>query len=810
MSLFDDLRPTLRSFRKHPGFVTVAVVTLALGIGASSAIFTAFDAVVMRPLPYPDADELVMVLEQNLQRGWQWYTVSAANFLDWRREDGLFTAMSAYSLYSDTGYNLSGGSDPERVVTTAATAEFFEVFKAKPLLGRTFLADEDQPGRDRVVVLGHGLWQRRFGGDPEILERFVHLDGVAHRVVGVMGPEFRYPAETELWLPLAFDAKEAANRTVRSLFVVARLRDGVGPEQAQKRLTALGKRLETSYPASNSGFGIVLHGLHERVVGGVRAALFVLLAAVGCLLLIAAANVANLMLARAASRGSEMALRQALGAGRRHLVRQLLTEGFVLAGLGGISGLLLAAVGGRALLAFAPRRLPRLEEIEWGGRSLAFTLGVSVATALLFSLAPLLRLSRERLAAGLRTGGRGGDQGRGRLRQALVVSQVAFALLLLLGAGLTARSLMKLQQEDVGFEAEALLTMQLALPAGKYSGPDAQGLFFSELLARTSSLPGVRAAALTSWLPFASTPLDWDFHIKGRPPETLDDAVAAGFRSVSPGYFEAMGIPIRSGRGLEATDHRDSVGVVVINQTMARRFWSGKDPVGEHLVLGDLVKGLLPGLPLDVEVVGVVGDVKQTALQLPTGPEMYVPANQYGFPDMFLVVRGGEDPLRLSASLRREIASIDPAQPIFDTKTQQERVEESVAEPRMTVILLGAFAALALLLAAIGIYGVITYTMGQRRQEIGLRMALGADRRRILRWVLVRGLSPAVVGLLVGLAGAVLLTRALRALLFEISPTDPPTFIAVALLLLTVSSLACLIPAVRTSRLDPQQALRQD
>ena len=810
VSLFDDLKPTLRSFRKHPGFVALAVVTLALGIGATSAIFTAFNAVVLRPLPYPDAQELVMVLEQNLQRGWQWYTVSAANFRDWSREDEIFEAVAAYSLYSDTGYNLSGGGPPERVVTTAATAEFFEVFRAGPRLGRTFLPEEDEPGNDRVVVLGHGLWQRRFGGDQKILDRSVYLDGVAHRVVGVMGPEFRYPAETELWLPLAFDAREAANRTIRSLFVVARLQDGVSLDQAQVRMTALGKQLEEAYPASNSGFGIVLHSLHERVVGGVRAALLILLSAVGFLLLIAAANVANLMLVRAASRASEMALRQALGAGRRHLVRQLLTEGLVLAGLGGVSGLLLAVVGGRTLLAFAPRRLPRLEEIQWGGQAVIFTLGVSLATALVFSLAPLARLSRGRLATGLRTGGRGGDRGRGRLRQVLVVSQVAFALLLLLGAGLTARSLMRLQGEEVGFEARGLLTMQLALPEGKYPNPDAQGLFFSELLARAARQPGVRAAAVTSWLPFASTPLDWDFHIKGRPPETLDDTVAAGIRSVSPGYFEAMGIPILAGRSLDASDHKDSVGVVVINQTMARLFWGGEDPVGEHLVLGDLVKELLPGLPLEAQIIGVVGDVKQTALQLPAGPEMFVPSTQYGFGEMFLVVRAAEDPLRLTGSLRREIAAIDPVQPVFDTKTQQERVEESVAEPRMTAILLGAFAFLALLLAAVGIYGVITYTMSQRRREIGLRMALGASRRRIVGWVLAHGLLPAVAGLLVGLVGALLLTRTLRALLFEISPTDPLTFLSVAVLLLAVSALACLIPAIRTSRLDPQQALRQD
>lgn len=810
MSLLDDLKPTLRSFAKRPGFVLLAVLTLALGIGASSAIFTAFNAVVLKPLPYPDADELVMVLEQNLQRGWVWYTVSPANFLDWSREDELFEAISAYSLYSDTGYNLSGGAEPERVVTTAATAAFFEVFGAAPILGRTFLSIEDQPGNERVVVLSHGLWQRRFGGDPGILERTVHLDGVAHRVIGVMGPLFRYPADTELWLPLAFDAQQRANRTVRSLFVVARLRDGVDMARAQSHLSALGDRLETAYPASNAGFGIVVHSLHERVVGGVRAAMAVLLAAVACLLLIAAANVANLLLARASSRGSEMAVRQALGAGRWHLVRQLLTEGFVLAGLGGALGLALAALGGRALLAFAPRRLPRLEEIGLGGTAVAFTLGLSVATALLFSLAPLARLSRRRLAADLRSGGRSGGDDRGRLRQLLVVSQVAFALVLLLAAALTARSLVKLQRQEVGFAPAGLLTLQLALPEGKYPGPHAQGLFWNELLARVSSLPGVRSAAVTSWLPFASVTVDWDFHVKGRPPETLDDAVAAGLRSVSPGYFETMGIPVVAGRSLLPTDLRDSVGVVVINETMARRFWNGEAPVGEHLVLGNLVKELLPGLPLEGEVVGVVGDVKQTALELPVAPEMYVPSGQYGFGTMFLVVRASGDPQALSQSLRREIAAIDPTQPIFDAKTQRERVEESVAQPRMTVALLAAFSLLALILAGVGIYGVIAYTMSQRQREIGLRMALGASRRRILAWVLMKGLLPALGGLLVGLCGAVFLNRALGALLFEISPTDPLSFFAVACLLLAVSTLACLLPALRTSRLDPQRALRED
>ncbi|MCB1036504.1 MAG: ABC transporter permease, partial [Acidobacteria bacterium] len=742
--------------------------------------------------------------------GWQWYTVSPANFLDWSREGDLFEAISAYSLYSDTGYNLSGGAEPERVVSTAATAAFFDVFRVPPLLGRTFAPGEDQPGNDQVVVLSYGLWQRRFGGDPKVLDRSLYLDGVAHRVVGVMGPDFRYPAETELWLPLAFSPLEAANRTVRPLFVVARLADGVEMDRAQARMTAVGKRLEEAYPASNSGFGVVIHSLHERVVGGVRPAMLILLGAVSCLLLIAAANVANLLLARAASRGEEMAIRQALGAGRRHLVRQLLTEGLVLALLGGTFGLFLAMVGGGALLSFAPRGLPRLGEIGLGGGTALITLVVSIATALLFSLAPLLGLSQARLAAGLRSGGRSGGEGRGRLRQALVVSQVAFALLLLVAAGLTARSLLAVQRQEVGFEPQGLLTLQLALPQTKYPGADAQGLFFDDLLARASALPGVRSAAVTSWLPFASVPMDWDFFVKGRPPEVLDDAVTAGFRAVSPGYFETMGIPVRRGRSFEATDQKDSVGVVVINEAMARRFWAGQDPIGEHLILGDLVKGMLPGLPLEAEVVGVVGDVKQTALELPVAPAMYVPSTQYGFGTMFLVVRGSVAPQALAESLRREIAKMDPAQPIFDARTQEERLTASVAQPRLTVVLLAAFALLALVLAAVGIYGVIAYTMNRRQREIGLRMALGASRHRILGWVLVKGLIPALGGLGIGLLAALALGWGLRSLLFEVSPADPLTYLGVGVLLMAVSALACLIPALRTSRLDPQKALRQD
>ncbi|MCH9648348.1 MAG: ABC transporter permease [Deltaproteobacteria bacterium] len=810
--LLQDLRLALRSFRREPGFFFVALLTLALGIGASSAIFTAVNAVVLRPLPYEEPENLVMVLEQNLQRGWKWYSVSPANFLDWRKQVEVFEDIAAYSLYSDTGYNLTGGSEPERVVSSAVSASFFEVFRAQALRGRTFLPTEDEPGQDRVVVISHGLWQRRFGADPNMVGRQVKLDGTSHEVVGVMSPGFAYPEGTELWLPLAFDAKEKANRTVRSLFVVGRLAEGTSVTAAQTHLDTVASRLEQAYPESNSGFGVVVHRLHDRVVGNVRSAMLVLLGAVGFLLLIACANVANLVLVRASGRQKEFALRQALGASRRRMAGQLFAESLLLAVCGGLLGLLLAILGNRLLVTAAPANLPRLGEISLDGRVLLFTASVALLTSVAFSLAPVASLSRLSLNSVLGTGSRGAssNRDRARLRQVIVVAQVAFALLLLVGAGLTARSFFQLQRQDIGFRPEGLLSMQLALPAVKYSTGDAQGLFFSELLARVEALPGVTSAAVTSWLPFASVPVDWDFHIEGRPPETLDDAVTAGFRAVSAGYFETLGDPLRVGRTLVSSDRADSPGVVVINETMARRFWPDGDPLGQRLVMGELVKGIFPNLPLTMEVVGVVGDVKQSALDLPPEPEMFVPFSQYAWSNMFLLVRSAADPRALDASVRSQIKEMDPAQPIYDAKTIEDRVQASLTTPRLTLLLLGVFAVLALVLASVGIYGVISYSMGLRTREIGTRLALGAARGDILRWVLGRGLAPAVAGLVVGLLTAPLLTRWLRSLLFEVSPNDPLTLALVTVALGLVSFGAALIPALRTARLDPLEALRQE
>jgi len=753
-----------------------------------------------------------MALEQNLERGWLWYTVSPANFLDWQKEGEVFESIAAYSLYSDTGYNLTGGSTPERIVTSAVTADFFRVFKEPALMGRTFLEGEDQPGQDQVVVLSHGLWQRRFGADPGVLGTNVLMDGIPHTVIGVMGADFSFPESTELWLPLVFDAKERANRTIRSLFTVARLQPELGLEKARSQMETVAQRLQTQYPESNAGFGIVLHGLHDRLVGGVKPALAVLLGAVGFLLLIACANVANLVLVQSSSRSRELALRQAFGATRFRLVHLLLTESLMLGISGGLGGLVLAWGVTKILLAVSPADIPRLGEVKVGATVLAFTLAVAVLTALVSSLAPLFNLGKIQLAETLSAGGRGSSASRGsnRVRNGIVATQVAFALLLLAGAGLTAQSFLKLQQQEVGFDAKGLLSMQLALPATKYPDPSSQGLFYSELLARVEAQPGVGRAAVTSWLPFASVPVDWDFHVAGRPPRKLDDAVVAGFRAVSPGYFEAMSIPLLSGRTLVPGDRQDAPRVVVINETMARRYWSGESPVGERIVLGDLVKHMLPGLPLEAEVGGIVGDVKQTGLSLPAEPEMYVSNTQYSWPSMFLVVRSRGNPEDLAASVRNQIRTMDPGQPSYDVRTVAQRVRDSVADSRLTVLLLGVFALLALVLASIGIYGVISFSMSQRAREIGTRMALGADRQTILLWVLKRSLLPTLVGLGCGLAAALVLGRVMRGLLFEISPGDPLTLAVVAVILLSVSASAALVPALRTSRLDPLRALRED
>ncbi|MDY7093922.1 MAG: ABC transporter permease [Acidobacteriota bacterium] len=810
--LLRDLRFALRALARNPGFTAVALLTLALGIGASTTIFSVVNTVLLRPLPYPESERLVQVFERNLERGWKWYPVSPANFRDWRRQAESFATFAGYSLYQGTGFNLTGEAEPERINTTTVTDGFFEVFGVQPLHGRTFLPEEDQPGAGRVVVLTYGLWQRRFGGDRGILEDTVSLDGVPYQVVGIMPPGFRFPQETELWLPKAFTQEEWSGRTVRTLNTVARLKDGVSLQRAQEEMAALTGALEQEYPGSNTGFDAVIFTLYERTVGNLRSSLFLLLAAVGGLLLIACANVANLLLARATARGSEFALRRSLGASRLRLGRQLVTESVVLALVGGILGLAFTGVAVRWLASMLAGQVPRIEELAVDGRVLLFAFLASLITGVLFGLAPAVTLATSGLYELLKEGGRSGAAGGSArlLRRAVVVLEVAFALCLLVVAGLMMKSFFNTLDAELGFEPEGVLSLQVALPDGRYPDPARQVTFYRSMLEEVGSLPQVDSVGAASWLPLASIGFDWDFFIEGDPPETLDDVVVSGFRTVSPGYFATMGIPLKAGRVFNPQDREDSRPVVVINEAMARQFWPDESPLGERLVMGSLVADLFPRVPVGGEIIGVVGSTRQDEIDQPMKPEMYVPFSQYNFPAMFLLARTEGDPAVLAEPIRRAILNIDPNQPVFDVKTMETRLSEKVSQPRLYAVLLGAFAVLAVVLASVGIYGVMAFAVVQRRREIGMRMALGAPRRRVIRMVVQEGLTLAAWGLGLGLILTFLVSRWIESVLFEVAPSDPTVVVGVSIVFALVALLATLVPALRASRVDPMVALRYD
>ncbi|MEM9291844.1 MAG: ABC transporter permease [Acidobacteriota bacterium] len=811
-SLLQDLHYAVRSFARQPGFTAIVFLTLGLGIGASTAIFTVVNSVLLKPLPYEDSDRLVKVFEQNLERGWAWYSVSPANFLDWREKSSAFEDLAAYSLYSGTGYNLTGDDgEPERIETTAVTQGFFEIFRVQPAQGRTFSAAEDTDGGEKVVVLSHGLWQRRFGADPRILEQFIELDSVPYRVVGVMKPGFSYPGSTDLWLPRAFTQEERNQRTVRTENVVGRLLPNVSPEQGQEQLDAIAQGLEQEYPTSNAGFTIVLFTLYERTVENLRPALLLLLAAVGTLLLIACANVANLLLARASARRTELAVRGALGAGRSRLVRQMLIESLVLGLGGGLLGLVVAWGSVKLLVARAPAHIPRVEEIGIDLRVLLFALLSAVVTSLLFGLAPVAQGFTKNLFETLRSGGRSGAGG-GLLRQGVVVVEVAGALVLLVTAGLMIRSFLTVMAVDPGFEPKGVMTLQLSMAESRYPDMRGQAEMVRQLESEVTALPQVEAVGATSWLPLATAQdYTFDFFPEGRPPDSLDDVLTTGFRAVSPDYFQAMGIDKELGRFLTPRDRDGALKVAVINRTMARQYWPDQSPLGARVVVGSLLADSFPNLPLTVEIVGVVQDVSQQGLDRAPGPELFVPLAQYTFPNVYLTARAQSgDAEGLTNPIRNGVRNVDPFQPIYDVQSMEERLAASVSQPRLNMLLLALFAAVALFLAAVGIYGVLSYSVAQRRREMGLRMALGSSRSGVLKLVVLEGLKLALVGLIAGTASALLFARWLSSQLYEVSPFDPFTLGAVVALLALVSFIASVVPALRASRVDPLVALRYD
>jgi predicted permease len=802
-----DTRFAVRTLLRSPGFTIAAVVALALGIGATTAIFSVVDAVLLRPLPYADPDRLTVVLHGGRD------PVAPANYLDWRREASAFTRMGAAEYWQT---NLSGGDRPERVLGLHVTADILPLLGVPPLLGRVFAPEEDAAGRDHVVVLGYRIWQRRFGGDPSVVGRTVALDGAAYAVVGVMPRGFEFPpfwaTGAELWGPLPLGDR-ATSRQARSLRVFGRLRDDSSVEKARAEIQTITARLEQAYPASNRD--VVVRGLDDTVVGGVRHALLILLGAVGFVLLIACANVAHMLLARGAARRREIALRVALGASRARVVRQLLTESVLLASAGGLLGLGLAAWMIRTIVALSRDSIPRLDTAGVDPRVLAATLAVSFLTGIAFGLVPALQASRLDLGRSLKEGERGSSSGAGRhrLRRLLMGSEMALALVLLVGAGLMIRTFVALRAVDPGFRPDHVLSAVVSVSGSRAGEGDRRVAFYAEALGRIRALPGVTSASAINHLPLAGDSWGEPFSVEGQPPRRPGERPTADYRIVLPGYFETMGRPLVRGRDFDLRDDLGAPNVVIVNAYMAERHWPGLDPIGKRITFSDPA-----GDPVWLTVVGVArngarrewAEAAKEELFLPFLQTKYREAPQSWYSYLTLVVRGTGEPAALVSALRAAVWDTDPDVSISAVQTMDEVVARATASPRFYLLLLGSFASVALALAAVGIYGVMSYSVAQRRNEIGIRMALGARPADVLRMVMGEAIGVAAAGAAAGLAAALALTRLMSGLLYGVAATDPATFAGVCGVLSLVALLATFIPARRAVRTDPLDALRSE
>ena len=802
-TVWQDLRYGLRTLLKNPGFTLVAVLTLSLGIGANTAIFSVVNAVLLRPLPFAEPERLV----------WLWDTqpqlptapASLPDFLDWKAQNQSFEHLAAFqsgSMFLDTGDGMR--DTPVGLVTP----ETFALFRVSPILGRTFTDEETLPGRFRVAVLSHGMWQSRFGSDPNVLGRTMDVSGAPYTIIGVMPEGFSFPDRAEFWRPLPIDPNKL-DRGPHYLRVVGRLKPEVTLAQAQAEMSALASRIAEQYPEKIAGHGVKLELLRDVVVGDIGPALFVLLGAVVFVLLIACANVANLLLARVGVRQKEIAVRTALGASRLRIVRQLFTESMMLSVGGGAAGLLIAVWGVNWLVSLAPKTIPRVHEIAVDPRVICFTLLISVATSLLFGLAPALQASKPDLTDALKEGGRSSaGLARNRLRSVLVISEVALSMVLLIGAGLMIRSFAKLNQVDPGFNPDRVFTMGVTLLRSKYPEEERVASFYSQLLERAAATPGVVSAGAISDLPLLGSNTSDSFTIEGRPPVAKQEEPSTEYHVVTPRYFESMGIPLLAGRDFAWTDTKQSPNVVVINQAFARRHFAGESPLGHRLRLQGQERDPLL-------IVGVVGDVRQLGLDKQPVPEAFVPFLQDPLSEtyqrsMTIVARTQSDPGAVAGSLRAALTSLDKSLPVYDLKPMTEYLRDSLARRRFNLILLTAFSGVALALAAVGIYGVISYGVTQRTHEIGIRMALGAEKGDVL-WLVVRqGMLMALGGVAIGLLASFALTRLMETLLFGVSVTDPLTFSVIALLLTSVALLACFIPARRATKVDPMVALRYE
>ena len=803
--LWQDIRYGVRTLLKRPGFTSVALVTLALGIGANTAIFSVVNAVLLRPLPYPEPDRLVRLYEKETDAATpsERLEVAPANFLDWRRQSRTLAEIAAWGEEEQA---LAGRERAEPVRAAFVTANFFAVLGVRPLHGRAFTPEEDQPGRETVALLGHGLWQRRFGGDPRLVGQRVQLDGEHYTVVGIMPAGFQYPRAAEIWTPLALNPNQTQTREAHFLQVIARLRPEASPAQARAEMETIAAGLEQQYPATNKNWRVNVVPLLEDEVGPVSRTLLVLFGAVGLVLLIACVNVASLLLARAATRQTEIAIRTALGASRWRIVRQLLTESAVLALLGGGGGLLLALWGTDALLALSPAEIPRLQQSSVDGRVLAFALVLTFVTGLLCGLIPALQASRSDLQEALKEGGRRASGGatRARIFGALVVAETALALVLLVGAGLLARSFLRLRGVETGIEAANVLTVEINLPSARYGGEDwkARRLnFYGQVLERIKALPGVVAAGAIDSLPLSGDQRGWTFRKEGQTLAPAERPVA-GFQVATADYFRAMGIRLRRGRAFTAADADGAPPVVIINESFARRFYPNEDPLGRRIIIRNQ--------PQACEIVGVVNDVRHFGPDQAAAPEMYVPYQQFAIGAVPLVIRTELEPQALIGAVTREIQAVDRGVAVGKVRTMTQMMSAALAERRFALSLLGIFASVALALAAVGLYGVMAFAVAARTHEFGIRMALGAQARDVLRLVFRQGAALALTGVSVGLVASIALTRLMKSLLFGVSATDPLTFAGVASLLVAVALLACYVPARRATRVDPLVALRYE